>query len=58
MDENKPSELAEKILLGLKISYQKLIEQKKLTNSPIVISRNGKIEWIKPWEEEENESPE
>ena len=57
MEENKPSEFAEKVLMGLKVSYQKLIEKKKLTNSSIVVSRNGKIEWIKPWEEE-NESSE
>ena len=57
MEENKTSEFAEKVLMGLIVSYQKLIEKKKLTNSPIVVSRNGKIEWIKPWEEE-NESSE
>ena len=36
-------EFAEKIMKGLEISFQKLLEFKKQKNSPLVVVRNGKI---------------
>jgi hypothetical protein len=38
---------AEKIILGLKISFKKLVEQKKLTNGSFAFSENGKIIKVK-----------
>ena len=37
-----------KILLGLKIAYKKMVEFKKQKNSEIVIFRDNKIVRIKP----------
>lgn len=37
------SELAEMVSIGLKRAYSKMIEFKKKSNSPIIVSRNGKI---------------
>ncbi len=49
MEKNKQVEiLREKIILGLKKSYEKLIEMKKQKNSVLVVSKNGKIVKIKP----------
>ncbi len=36
-------EFAEKIMKGLEISFQKLLEFKKQKNSPLVVVRNVKI---------------
>lgn len=33
----------EKIVKGLEIAYERLIEFKKGKNSPVVVSRNGKV---------------
>ena len=38
----------EKILQGLKLVYQKLVEEKRKNNQEIVVSRGGKIVKIKP----------
>ena len=36
-------ELEEKVNLGLKRAYQKMAEFKKKNNSPLIVSRNGKV---------------
>ncbi|WOK08635.1 hypothetical protein RT717_08295 [Imperialibacter roseus] len=36
-------ELEEKVNLGLKEAYRKMAEFKKKNNSPLVVSRNGKV---------------
>ncbi len=41
-------ELKNKILFGLKKTYEKLIEFKKLKNTELVIMKDGKIVKIKP----------
>ena len=41
-------ELKNKILKGLEITYERLIEQKKANNSELVVMRDGKIVKIKP----------
>jgi hypothetical protein len=48
IDKQTASEQAKKILKGLKLSYSKLLEAKKLNNSYLVVSRQGKILKIKP----------
>jgi hypothetical protein len=50
-EEEKKIEV-EKISRGLEIAFERLIEEKKRTNSELVISRNGKIMKIKPEEME------
>lgn len=44
----KQIELRNKILLGLEITYEKLIEFKKLKNTEIVVMRDNKIVKINP----------
>ncbi len=46
--KNKYSDRVKKILEGLEIAYEKMIEFKKQKNSEIVIIQNGKIVKIKP----------
>ena len=36
-------ELEEKVNLGLKEAYKKMVEFKKKNNSPLVVSRDGKV---------------
>lgn len=40
---------AKKIIAGMKKVREDLIEYKKAKNSPLVVSRNGKIEFIDPF---------
>lgn len=42
------TELKQKILLGLEIAYQKLIESKKQKNSELVVLKDNKVVSIKP----------
>ncbi len=37
------NEFADKVMKGLELSFQKLLEFKKQKNSPLVVVRNGKI---------------
>ena len=47
----KPSlEIRDKIFLGLEEAYRRLVEFKKQKNSPLVISRNGKVVEVDPHE--------
>jgi hypothetical protein len=48
MQFNNIKELQQKILEGLKIAAQNLIENKKLKNQKMAITVNGKIEIISP----------
>lgn len=43
-------ELRDKIILGLKKTYDNVVEFKKQKNSPLVVMRGDKIVKIKPWE--------
>ncbi|MCF6351252.1 MAG: hypothetical protein L3J23_09545 [Flavobacteriaceae bacterium] len=45
---NELKELEEKVGLGLQEAYRKMVVVKKQKNSPLVVSRNGKIVKIKP----------
>ena len=45
----KLSEDAQKIILGMDKVWKDLIAYKKAKNSPLVVSRNGKIEFIDPF---------
>ncbi|MEQ6119512.1 hypothetical protein [Reichenbachiella sp. MALMAid0571] len=36
-------ELEEKVNIGLKEAYRKMVEFKKKNNSPLVVSRDGKV---------------
>ncbi len=44
----KKDEFTEKILKGLELVYERLIEFKKQKNSELVIMKDGKIVKIKP----------
>jgi hypothetical protein len=52
MTQEKKDEIKEKVMAGLALSYERLIEFKRQKNSPIVISRDNKIIFLKPWEDE------
>jgi len=41
-------ELKNKILKGLEITYERLVEEKKANNGELVVMRDGKIVKIKP----------
>ncbi|UZO81020.1 hypothetical protein NBT05_00725 [Aquimarina sp. ERC-38] len=50
--KDREKELAEqrkKIIKGLELAYQKLIEFKKSKNSPLVISKDGKVIKLDPF---------
>jgi len=38
----------DKIVKGLEETYRRLVEYKKLKNSPMIVMRNGKIEAVDP----------
>ena len=42
------SELEEQVSLGLKEAYRKMVEFKKKNNSPLIVSRDGKVVSIPP----------
>jgi hypothetical protein len=44
----KQNELFDKIIKGLDLSYQRLIQYKKQKNSALVVMRDGKIVHLKP----------
>ncbi|MEQ8687310.1 MAG: hypothetical protein RIG68_04120 [Imperialibacter sp.] len=49
MDNNEElRELREQVSLGLKEAYRKMVEFKKRNNSPLIVSRNGKVVAIPP----------
>lgn len=49
MDNNEElRELREQVSLGLKEAYRKMAEFKKRNNSPLIVSRNGKVVAIPP----------
>ena len=41
-------ELEEQVSLGLKKAYRKMVAFKKRNNSPLIVSRNGKVTTIPP----------
>lgn len=47
MNENDIKELEEKILEGVVLAYEKLVEQKKKEDGELVFSREGKIVVVK-----------
>ncbi len=46
--KEQPSEAAQKILYGLEKAYEKLVAFKRYKNSPLIVSRDGKIVEIPP----------
>ena len=42
------SELRKQVNLGLKEAYRKMVEFKKKNNSPLIVSRDGKVIAIPP----------
>lgn len=40
----------EKLKKGLEKAYKKMVAQKRLTNSPIIVSKNGKVIKLDPHE--------
>ncbi len=47
-NEDSFQELKEKIIKGLEEAYRRMVIFKKQKNSPLIISRNGKVVEIKP----------
>lgn len=45
------SETQKKIVQGMKLAYDRLLAERKRTDTPIIVSREGKILRVKPWEE-------
>ncbi len=45
--ESKLTDLENKVRTGLGLTYQRLVEFKKQKNSPLVVSKGGKIVRIK-----------
>ena len=50
METKELRELEEKGNLGLKEAYRKMVAFKKKNNSPLIVSRNGKVIAIPPEE--------
>lgn len=47
-EEQKKDEFTDKIVAGLQLAFQRLVEQKKKNNSVLVVKRDGKIVHLKP----------
>jgi hypothetical protein len=50
LNEIESNERVNKILAGLELAYEKLLEEKKAKNRKLVILRDNKIMMIKPEE--------
>lgn len=37
-----------KVCEGLKLSYRRLVEQKRKTNTPLIFSENGVVQFVDP----------
>ncbi len=48
MENKELRELEEKVSRGLKEAYRKMVEFKKKNNSPLIVSRDGKVIAIPP----------
>ena len=48
MNQQEQLERQEKIAIGLKIAYQRMLEFKRQKNSVVVVAREGKIVYLKP----------
>lgn len=48
MESNNLEEKREKIIKGLESTYAKMVEFKKSKNSPLIVSKNGKVVQINP----------
>jgi len=46
--EEQLKELVDKLTIGMDIVYSKMVEFKKQKNSPVIISKNGKIVEVDP----------
>ena len=42
-------ELKAKVTEGLKESYRRLVEEKRRTNTPLIFSENGAIQYVDPY---------
>jgi len=47
MDKKEIKEMREKILTGIALAYERLVEQKKKEDGVLVFSENGKIVEVK-----------
>lgn len=48
MNPEKQTELRDKIIAGLEIAYERMLEFKRQKNSEVVVVRDGKIARFKP----------
>ena len=51
MEKHKGVSNRTEILAGLKLAYERLLAEKQREDSPLIISRDGKVVRVKPWEE-------
>ena len=53
MDKNikgmSEQEFKAKVSKGLKESYRRLVEEKRRTNTPLIFSENGVIQYVDPY---------
>ena len=50
MENEERKDLRELIREGLVKTYERLVEYKRYKNSPLIISKDGKIIELDPWE--------
>jgi len=48
MNQEEQLERQEKIIVGVKIAYERMLEFKRQKNSTIVVTSNGKVIRVKP----------
>ena len=48
MEDKELKEKREKIVKGLELAYKRLIAYKKIKNTPLIVSRNGKVIELDP----------
>lgn len=48
MKDETPNERRDKLMAGLKLAYERMLEFKRQKNSEVVVARDGKIVRFKP----------
>ena len=42
-------ELESKVMEGMKLTHRRLVEQKRKTNTPLIFSENGVVQFVDPF---------
>lgn len=48
MQKNKRDDFTEKVVAGLKLAFERFVEEKRKNDSVLVVKRDGKIVYLKP----------